>query len=79
MKLSPEVLKKMVQAVSMTKPDEIGCDECFDQVDQFAEMELQGKDAAEALPLIQDHLERCGGCREEFEALLDALKATAES
>ena len=78
MKLSSDVLKKMVRTISMTKPDEIGCDECFDQVDQFVEMKLQGKDAAEAMPLLQDHLERCGGCREEFEALLDALQATTE-
>lgn len=78
MKLSLDVLKKMVLAVAGTKPNEIGCDECFEQVDQFVELRLQGKDAAEAMPLIQDHLDRCGGCREEFEALLDCLRATAE-
>ncbi len=40
-------------------------------------MHLAGKNAAEALPLVQDHLERCGDCREEFEALLAALQAEA--
>ncbi|MFC1996671.1 hypothetical protein ACFLXI_03565 [Chloroflexota bacterium] len=78
MKLSLEFLKNMVRAVASTKPDEIGCDECFEQVDQFVEMKLQGKNAAEALPLVQDHLDRCGGCREEFEALLDCLRTTAK-
>ena len=78
MKLSLEVLKKMVRAVARNKPNEIGCDECFKQVDRFVELKLQGKNAAEAMPLVQDHLDRCGGCREEFEALLDCLRATTE-
>lgn len=32
-------------------------------------MILAGKSAADAAPLVQDHLERCGNCQEEFEAL----------
>jgi hypothetical protein len=78
MKLSLEVLKRMVRSVAVIRADEIGCDDCFDQIDQFVELKLQGKDAAEAMPLVQDHLDRCGGCREEFEALLDCLRATAD-
>jgi len=75
MTLRPEILKKMVMGVANTRPDEIACDECFEQLDQFAEQVLAGKPVAEAMPLIQDHLDRCGSCREEFEALLDALEA----
>lgn len=78
MKLSLDVLKKMVRSIASTKPVEIGCEECFEQVDQFVELQLQGKNAAEAMPLVQDHLDRCNGCREEFEALLDCIRATAE-
>lgn len=61
-------------AVRMTRPDEIGCDECFDKLDRYAELTLAGRDAAEAIPLVADHLEKCGDCREEFEALLTALE-----
>ena len=75
-KLEPGMLKKMVRSVLNTHPDEIGCEDCFEQVDRFVEMTLAGKNAAEAMPLVQDHLERCGNCREEFEALLEALRAT---
>jgi hypothetical protein len=78
MKLTLDILKKMVRSLSTTKLDEIDCDECFNQVDAFVELELQGKNAAEAMPLVQDHLERCHGCREEFEALLDCIRATTE-
>ena len=71
----PEVIKQMVRGIVTTRSDELGCDECFEQVDRFAEMVLDGRDAAEALPLVQDHLNRCSDCREEFEALMDALQA----
>lgn len=40
-------------------------------------MRLTGKNPAEAMPLVQDHLDRCGECREEFEALMMALRALA--
>lgn len=77
MKLEPATLKGMVHHVLTTRPDEIGCDECFEQLDLFIEMKLTGKNVAEAMPLVQDHLERCCDCREEFEALLTALQALA--
>jgi hypothetical protein len=69
-----DTLKQMAREIITTRPDEIGCDECFEQLDRFVEMELAGKNAAEAMPLVQDHLERCDDCREEFEALLAALR-----
>ena len=77
MKLEPATLKRMVRNVLTTRPDEIGCDECFEELDLFVEMKLAGKNVAEAMPLVQDHLERCRDCREEFEALLTALQALA--
>jgi hypothetical protein len=76
--LSPDMLKQMARGIMTSRPDEIGCDECFDQIDQFVELELAGKNAAEAMPLVQDHLEHCRNCREEFEALLTALRALNE-
>lgn len=36
---------------------------------------LTGRGAAEARPLVADHLARCSACRAEFEVLLDALHA----
>ncbi len=67
-------LEKILMAVSVTREEEIGCDECFERLDRFVEMELSGLDAASAMPLVRDHLDKCGDCREEFEALLEALR-----
>lgn len=74
MNLSPEYLKKMIKMLAATRPDEIGCDDCFKQLSEYAELKLAGKTPEKALPLIQDHLMKCKDCREEFEALLDALR-----
>ena len=68
-------LKKMVRTIATTRPDEIACDECFEQLDRFVEMTLAGKEMPEAMGLVQDHLERCYDCHEEFEALLAAMRA----
>ena len=77
MALNLKTLKKMVGNIISTRPDEIGCNDCFAQLDRFAELVLAGKNAAEAMPLVQDHLNRCTDCREEFEALLRAVQASA--
>ena len=73
--LDAEVLQGLVEMIFSTDPDELSCEECFDRVDRFAELELAGKDAAAAMPLVNDHLKRCKCCREEFAALLEALEA----
>jgi predicted anti-sigma-YlaC factor YlaD len=69
----------MKEIVQTREGEEIGCDECFERVDLFIEMELSGLDAAGALPLVQEHLHMCGECREEFGALLAALQSTEET
>lgn len=74
MKLTTDILKKMVRSVQMTTQQEIGCGECFEQLEQFAGMKLKGKAPEEAMPLVQDHLKKCNDCREEYEALLDAME-----
>ena len=74
MKLNKNILKRLIRLIAETRSDEIGCDRCFRELDTFAEMELTGKSAEEAMPMIQYHLDHCKVCREEYEALLIALK-----
>ena len=76
MRLTRDVIKNIIRSLSKTYPEEIGCDDCFEQLDQFAELKLQDKNATEALPLVQQHLDRCGNCKEEFEAFMEAIKAS---
>ena len=48
---------------------EVGCEECFDKLDQYVELELQGADADAAIPGLRAHLAGCPACREEHESL----------
>jgi hypothetical protein len=73
--LNVNQLKKLVRAIVTTRHDELNGDICFRELDRFVEMTLAGKDSAEAMPLVKSHLEMCADCGEEFQALLDALKA----
>ena len=67
---------KLVRVVAETREAEIGCDECFERLDIFAETELSGVEASAAMPLVGDHLDKCADCRSEFEALLTASRGT---
>ena len=48
---------------------EVGCDECFDMLDRYVELELAGADADAAIPGLRAHLAGCPACREEHESL----------
>ena len=61
--------------IAETREEEIGCVECFAQMDKFVDQLLEGKHPEEAMPLVEHHLNMCKDCQEEFQALLDALKA----
>ncbi len=79
MKIESRKVKRMVRNILTARPDEIGCAECLERMDRFVEMELQGMSPAEAMALVQDHLTRCADCREEYEALLEALRHLHEA
>jgi hypothetical protein len=48
---------------------ESGCDQCFEQLDSYVELELAGRDADAALPGLRAHLAGCPACREEHDSL----------
>jgi hypothetical protein len=48
---------------------ELGCDECFERLDQYVELELAGQDPETAVPGLRAHLDGCPACREEHESL----------
>jgi hypothetical protein len=74
-----ETLKELLRRALNTRPDEDGCETCYDKLDQLVELELDGKDASQALPLVKRHLELCSGCNDEYKALLVALQQIQDS
>jgi hypothetical protein len=54
---------------------EIGCDECFELLDEYVELELDGVDADSRIHGMRAHLEGCPACREEHESLRALVSA----
>jgi hypothetical protein len=52
---------------------EVGCDECFDRLDEFVELEVAGLDAEAAIPGLRAHLAGCPACREEHDTLRELV------
>ena len=54
---------------------ELLCDECFERLDEYVELEVQGGPADAKVPGMAPHLEGCPACREEYESLSALLRA----
>ncbi|MBI4964500.1 MAG: hypothetical protein HY913_14575 [Desulfomonile tiedjei] len=74
MSLTFDQIKRLVQGLSMTRDHELNCNECLDKMAEFAECELTSKPIPDSLEAVQHHLNICGECDEEYEALLTALQ-----
>jgi hypothetical protein len=52
---------------------EVTCEECFEQLDRYVDLELAGADAEDAIPGFRAHLEGCPACREDYDSLREFL------
>jgi anti-sigma factor RsiW len=64
----PELRQALVRLLGPGEP-EVGCDDCFAELDRYVELELAGADAEAAVPGLRAHLAGCPACREEYESL----------
>lgn len=58
---------------------ELSCDQCFDLLDKYVELELDGRSADEQVPGMRAHLDGCAACDEEHDSLLALLRAEHSS
>ncbi len=72
--LPDNLVESLIRSLENSQGEECSCDDVYAVVDQYAEMEFSGKDAARLMPLLKQHLEVCHNCCEEYEALLDILE-----
>jgi hypothetical protein len=63
--------ERWLQNIQDTREQEISCSECFDLVSPYVELELSGRDATAKMPKLQQHLDQCATCRQEYETLRD--------
>ena len=78
MALRPEQAKALIEMVMGTRDREMSCDECVADIAEFVEVQLAGKPLSAALQAVQEHLERCRDCADEYHVLRQALADLAE-
>ena len=54
---------------------ELDCDECFEILDAYVELELAAAPAGAQMPLMRAHLAGCSACRDDHDSLLALLLA----
>ncbi|MGE5747604.1 MAG: hypothetical protein ACM33U_10120 [Solirubrobacterales bacterium] len=58
---------------------ELSCEQCFEELDRYVEMEARGADADAAIPGMRAHLEGCAACDEDHRSLLALVRDEAAS
>jgi hypothetical protein len=48
---------------------EATCEECFEELDRYVDLKLDGAETDNTMPGIRPHLEGCAACREDYESL----------
>jgi hypothetical protein len=72
---SNEQPREALERLLGPKGFEVGCDECFELLDEFVELELAGVDVDSRMPGLRAHLDGCPACREEHESLRDLVSS----
>jgi hypothetical protein len=55
--------------------DQVSCEQCFELLDEYVELELAGVDADARIPGLRAHLQGCPACREDHESLRALVSA----
>jgi hypothetical protein len=58
---------------------ELTCEECFDHLDEYVELELAHADADVRIPGMKAHLEGCPACGEDHSSLRDLVRSERAS
>lgn len=70
---NPQRPKSVLQRLLGPAGPELTCDQCFERLDEYVELELAPAAADEVIPGMRAHLEGCPACREEHDSLLALL------
>ena len=60
--------------ISSAQADSLDCDGCYDQLAEFADAQLAGRELPDALKAVESHLHQCCCCKDEYKALLEGLR-----
>jgi hypothetical protein len=61
--------RELLAALLGPQGPELTCEECFEHLDCYVELELSGADPEQAIPGMRAHLQGCPACHEDHESL----------
>jgi hypothetical protein len=68
---TPHDNKALIERLLGPSAPEVSCDECFELLDEYVDLEVRGLDADARLPGLRGHLAGCPACHEDHESLLE--------
>ena len=71
--MTDETTRELVGRLLGPAGPEVTCEECFELLDEYVELELAGKDTDALLPGLAAHLQGCPACREDHASLRDLV------
>jgi hypothetical protein len=69
--------RRLIAALLGPAEPELTCDECFERLDRYVDLQLAGIDADRAVPGMRAHLVGCPACLEDHASLLGFAAADA--
>jgi anti-sigma factor RsiW len=57
-----------------TAGEDAGCEETFSRLAEYVEGELSGREMAELLPAVAEHLRNCPACAEDYRGLVGLVR-----
>ncbi len=72
--MSGPARSRLISSLLGPNAPELTCEECFEELDRYVELELSGAEADERVPGMRAHLEGCPACHEDHESLRDYVR-----
>ena len=66
--------RRLLAALLGPAEPELTCEECFEHLDRYVDLELAGGDADGAVPGMRAHLAGCPACAEDHDSLLEYVR-----
>ena len=77
--MTKQLWQLLLQSALETEEIEISCLECWNLLDQYADLILDGTEPDEIMSSVRQHLNNCPTCTHEFETLMLMIQEAAKS
>jgi hypothetical protein len=77
--MSDHQLDPRLRALLGPAGPELTCDQCFEDLDRFVELELAGADPDAGVPGMRAHLAGCPACADDHASLLEYTAAERDA